>query len=266
MPFERQGTALHEGQTIVTVDNHKLGQLKETHGSYFKVGARLKKDYWLSSEYVVDVNGDVLVLSFPSKELGEHKLPEPGMEPDEDPLRGITPAPLIGDADQEAQRERMERELAGQRDRVAASALHPKHEVPGAAPTSATEQQRVRGESVSAAEFAKYRGRDLVDAGGVAVGTIDDVYVDDANGDPAWIVVRTTGGIGGRSRIAAPVRGSYVLEHAIAVPYTREQVTSRAIDEGEISRQRAAELYGAYGLPEHHASAARPARNRDIDM
>ena len=111
-------SADYEHAMVLTADGKKLGTVKEISGSYFKVDARLHKDYWLSSELIRSRDDDAIILDLAGKEVAEHRLSEPGLEPEEDPFRKIATKPVIDEEDLAQQRDRMERELAEQSRRM----------------------------------------------------------------------------------------------------------------------------------------------------
>jgi len=106
------------GRQIYTVEGEKLGTVSEISGSYLHVDAPWKRDYWLSAEYIDRANGGVY-MNFPKTRLDEYKLSEPGLEPEDDPMREISrDTVLITEEEQFEQRARMELELAQQREQL----------------------------------------------------------------------------------------------------------------------------------------------------
>ena len=59
---------------------------------------------------------------------------------------------------------------------------------------------------------------EVVGQDGEKVGSLDQVYLDNATGDPAWLTVRT-GWFGGR-RIFCPLTNAEVVRQQIQLPYT----------------------------------------------
>ena len=107
-----------EGREVYSVEGEKLGTLSEISGSYLHVNAAWKRDYWLSAEYIDRTNGGVY-MNFPRNQLDHYKLAEPGLEPEEDPLREISrSAAISSEEEQLEQRARMELELAQQRQQL----------------------------------------------------------------------------------------------------------------------------------------------------
>src|SRR4029079_7263255 len=97
-------------------------------------------------------------------------------------------------------------------------------------------------------ELLAYQDRMLVDASGEEIGTIVEIYFDEASGQPEWIGVDACGVLGSQ-RVVAPVRGSYVLADVISVPYTQQQVIDSGAGEMLITVEREKQLYAHYGLP-----------------
>ena len=112
MLTERLG--VQPGLAVIAQDGKTLGTIKDVSGSYFKVDAPMHRDYWLSAELVVQRDQGAVFLSLPKPDAIRRRLPEPGLEPDEDPFRKIATAPVIGDHELLEQRAHMERELAEQ--------------------------------------------------------------------------------------------------------------------------------------------------------
>lgn len=100
---------------VCTLDGDQIGYVKEVHGGYFKLDVPMSKDFWLSTAYIGDHTMDRVTLTLRKDELDEHRLEAPGLErgTEENSSTGI-----ISDADMLSQREKMERELAQQNERL----------------------------------------------------------------------------------------------------------------------------------------------------
>ena len=61
------------GQMVLTVDNNKLGTVKEVTDTHFKVAVRFRRDYWLSRDYVAFVDERAVGLAFRSDETELYK-------------------------------------------------------------------------------------------------------------------------------------------------------------------------------------------------
>jgi sporulation protein YlmC with PRC-barrel domain len=64
-------------------------------------------------------------------------------------------------------------------------------------------------------------GRKAFDCDGNRIGTVDEVYLDDATGSPEWAAIRT--GLFGRD-VFVPLETSELVEGALRVPYGRAHI------------------------------------------
>lgn len=101
---------------VITLDGDQYGYVKELHGGYFKIDVPMAKDFWLSQVYIGDYNMDRVTLTLRKDEIEEHQLEAPGLETQEQAGHGA----VIDDQAMLSQRERMERELAQQNERLRA--------------------------------------------------------------------------------------------------------------------------------------------------
>ncbi len=99
------------GTPVFSRDDQKIGYVREVHGGYFKVDAPMAKDYWLSATYIADSTLDRISLNLRKDEIDEHQLTAPGVDAQDSD--GI-----ISEEQALSQRERMERELAAQNERL----------------------------------------------------------------------------------------------------------------------------------------------------
>lgn len=113
MPAQKMNEPLLDAP-VWTRDGEQFGYVKEIQGGYFKIDVPMAKDYWLSCAYVEASSADRVTLSLRKDELDEHRLSAPGVETQDHP-EGV-----ISDVEMLAQRERMERELEAQRERMRA--------------------------------------------------------------------------------------------------------------------------------------------------
>ena len=97
---------------VFTLDGEQFGFVKELQGGYFKIDVPMARDYWLSTAYIANSTLDRVNLSLRKAEVDEHRLSAPGLE-SQTHSEGI-----ISDTDMLSQRERMERELEAQRERM----------------------------------------------------------------------------------------------------------------------------------------------------
>lgn len=64
--------------------------------------------------------------------------------------------------------------------------------------------------------------RDLLDAGGEKIGTIEDVRFDDADNSPKWLVVKS--GLLGTHRMFVPANDVHPAAGGLALPFGKERV------------------------------------------
>ena len=90
-------------------------------------------------------------------------------------------------------------------------------------------------------------GHKAVDRNGDKIGTIDEVYLDDATGEPEWAAVRT--GLFGRDAFV-PLTTSEFISEELRVPYDKSQVKdSPDFGVGQhLSPAQELQLYRYYGL------------------
>lgn len=100
-------------------------------------------------------------------------------------------------------------------------------------------------------------GRKAFDRNGTKIGTVDEVYLDDATGEPEWAAVRT--GLFGRD-VFVPLGPSEVVDEALRVPFDRALIKG-APDLGvgrHLSPKQEVQLYRHYGLDTSRRSAPAP--------
>ncbi|NKI41440.1 PRC and DUF2382 domain-containing protein [Streptomyces physcomitrii] len=91
-------------------------------------------------------------------------------------------------------------------------------------------------------------GLNVVDADGGKVGSVQQVYRDDATNAPEWITVRT--GLFGMKETFVPLAGARRADDALQVPYTKDQIKDapRMDADGHLDPAEEEELYAHYGL------------------
>lgn len=90
-------------------------------------------------------------------------------------------------------------------------------------------------------------GRKAFDRNGTKIGTVDEVYLDDATGEPEWAAVRT--GLFGRD-VFVPLEPSEVVDETLRIPFDRALIKG-APDLGigrHLSPEQEVQLYRHYGL------------------
>ena len=93
-----------------------------------------------------------------------------------------------------------------------------------------------------------YRGQTLHGADGEKIGTIDEVYLDRATGEPEWLAVTT--GLFGSNVSFVPLRQATRGDEGILVPYDKALVKDapNVEPDGELSREEEQRLYQHYGV------------------
>jgi uncharacterized protein (TIGR02271 family) len=71
-------------------------------------------------------------------------------------------------------------------------------------------------------EAYDWRGRDVIGSDGDKIGTVDEVYLDTATGQPEWVSINT--GLFGLKSSLAPIEGARPEGGSVQLPYTKEQV------------------------------------------
>lgn len=97
---------------------------------------------------------------------------------------------------------------------------------------------------------------EVVDQDGHKVGGLDQVYLDNSTGNPAWISVRT-GWFGGR-RIFCPVSNAVVDGGQIRVPYPGAMIKDapEIPCDGHLSEDEEEQLYEYYAVDQGPAPSA----------
>ncbi|WP_345645511.1 PRC-barrel domain-containing protein [Streptomyces tremellae] len=113
-------------------------------------------------------------------------------------------------------------------------------------------------------------GRKAFDSAGHKIGTVDEVYLDDATGVPEWAAVRT--GLFSRDAFV-PLEPSALVDNTLRVPFERSLIKD-APDFGvgrHLSPEQELQLYHHYGLelppaapPEHPAALSDRDAERDF--
>ena len=105
-------------------------------------------------------------------------------------------------------------------------------------------------------EAYDWRGREIVDADGDKVGTLEELFRDEDTNEPEWAAVRT--GLFGTKLSFVPIQNAEPAGESVRVPFSKSQIKDAPkIDDsdGQLSQQEEAELYSHYGM-----STARTAR------
>ena len=98
-------------------------------------------------------------------------------------------------------------------------------------------------------EAYDWRGREIVDADGDKVGTVEELFHDQDTQQPEWAAVRT--GLFGTKLSFVPIEGAEPAGENVRVPFSKAQIKDAPkIDDsdGELSQQEEAQLYEHYGV------------------
>ena len=88
---------------------------------------------------------------------------------------------------------------------------------------------------------------------GDKIGSIGQVYLDNASGEPAWVTVKT--GLFGSSESFVPLDQAELTNDGVRVPYDKDRVKNAPNIESdrELSEQEEDQLYSYYGVSGHTA-------------
>ena len=98
-------------------------------------------------------------------------------------------------------------------------------------------------------EAYDWRGRELVDADGEKIGTVEELFRDEDTDQPEWAAVST--GMFGKKLSFVPIQDAEASGESVRVPFSKSQIKDAPkIDdsEGQLSQQEEAELYSHYGM------------------
>jgi uncharacterized protein (TIGR02271 family) len=91
-------------------------------------------------------------------------------------------------------------------------------------------------------------GQDVYDDDGDKIGSVSEVYLDDATGQPEWVTVRT--GLFGTKESFVPIRDAELTDEGLRVPLDKARVKDapRIDADTHLSPQEEQELYRYYGM------------------
>ena len=91
-------------------------------------------------------------------------------------------------------------------------------------------------------------GGNVVSTSGHKIGSIGQIYLDDATGEPSWITVKT--GLFGTSESFVPLQDATVQGDDVAVGFDKDKVKDapRVDPDGSLSPEEEDRLYDYYGL------------------
>jgi uncharacterized protein (TIGR02271 family) len=96
--------------------------------------------------------------------------------------------------------------------------------------------------------IAELRGEEVVDRDGDKIGKLDEIYLDQQTGEPAWALVKT--GLFGSASTFVPLAGASREDDALRVAYEKDLVKDAPNMEadGQLSPEDEAKLYRHYSL------------------
>ncbi len=103
-------------------------------------------------------------------------------------------------------------------------------------------------------DLAGWIGHTVVDQDGDKIGKVEEIYVDDATGQPEWLAIKT--GMFGSKLTFAPLAGSESAGDDLRLPYTKEHVKDAPnVDpDGHLEPAEEAELYRHYERSDYEQS------------
>src|SRR5688500_1377049 len=98
-------------------------------------------------------------------------------------------------------------------------------------------------------EAYDWRGRELLDADGEKIGTVEELFRDEDTDQPEWAAVST--GMFGKKLSFVPIQNAEPTGESVRVPFSKSQIRDAPkIDDsdGQLSQEEEAELYSHYGM------------------
>lgn len=102
-----------EGTPVWSRDGRELGQVAEVRADEFRVGVRMKLDYWLPLELIGEARPDRVTLRIAAAEIDQQRTPAPERESKDDgflfaaPSAGLSTDERADDAYLDFERHRM---------------------------------------------------------------------------------------------------------------------------------------------------------------
>jgi uncharacterized protein (TIGR02271 family) len=118
--------------------------------------------------------------------------------------------------------------------------------------------------SITLQDAQTYRGATVIDSAGDKIGTVDDIYLDRATGEPEWASVKT--GLFGMKSSFVPISHATGGDGELRVDVTKDQVKDAPhIDaDDQLSPEEEQRLYAHYGRDDYDWSGED--RTRDLGL
>jgi uncharacterized protein (TIGR02271 family) len=92
------------------------------------------------------------------------------------------------------------------------------------------------------------RGKPVFDSQHEKIGSVSEIFLDDATQQPEWVGIGTGGLFGSKSHLV-PVQGATIEGDGLMVPYSKDQVKKTPdISGDEVTQEQERQLYSSYGL------------------
>jgi uncharacterized protein (TIGR02271 family) len=103
-------------------------------------------------------------------------------------------------------------------------------------------------DQITTSDAEQLVGQDAVDSSGEKVGSITDVYLDDATGAPEWVAVKT--GLFGMRSSFVPISGASRTGDEVRLAHTKDQIKDAPnVDaDGTLSQDEEQQLYRHYNM------------------
>lgn len=103
-------------------------------------------------------------------------------------------------------------------------------------------------QNINFENLTQMRGKPVYDSQHEKIGSVSEIFLDDATQQPEWVGIGTGGLFGSKSHLV-PVRGATIEGDGLMVPYTKDQVKNTPdISGDEVTQEQERQLYTSYGL------------------
>jgi PRC-barrel domain len=96
--------------------------------------------------------------------------------------------------------------------------------------------------------WAQWKGFKVHDRDGQTIGSIDEIYADEATGQPSWFAIRT--GLFGINQTFVPIQGSTTADDHVVVAFDKSQIKDapNINPEGHLNHDEERRLWEHYGM------------------